>query len=489
MRKFITLALAWLCSWSLLAAPLDSLRVQLEEYTRALEKSSAGIKAEECDFLISACRDSTVRAFTAQTLFERYAASNVMNDEAVCVHLFDKWFADKSILFQSEEDYIAAKIFTDTHRNSLLGMQAPMLELRTADGSSLTIPEQGKLSLLFFYDSDCPVCKLYSKQLEVILSRNIVPLRCYAIYVGTEQEKWQNYRLEKEKNSSLGENLIHLWDPEGESRFAVQYGIVATPRLFLCDENGVIIGRALDPSALLQLLGKIKQDQNYSYGDVESTALFEQLLPAGKRSEKEVEEVISYFKWAAAERSDPALYRHLMGDLMYYLSRQYDEESIAACDALIQKHILSGEITWKGENDSLAIVHLANMLLDLHAKSAIGTPLPKVYAHVSECRNKGKGFEGKIRLDKLKKRCRFAKKEILLLFYDPACQDCKEQLEKARTHQDPQRSIFLVPVAENEKLLDTAEWEEWIENFDLTSLPYLILYDKEGKVSRRYFQL
>ncbi|MBQ2452492.1 MAG: redoxin domain-containing protein, partial [Bacteroidales bacterium] len=80
-------------------------------------------------------------------------------------------------------------------------------------------------------------------------------------------------------------------------------------------------------------------------------------------------------------------------------------------------------------------------------------------------------------------------KELLLLFYDPGCQDCKEQLEKARQAHNRQQKIFLVNVEKNQKLLDEWEWEECMEHFDLSSQPYLILYDKKGKVIRRYFFL
>ena len=478
------------------AAQLDSLKFILEEYTQTLESSPASIKIQECDFLISSCQDSAIRSYTAQTLFDYYSHSKVMNDEAVCVHLFDRWFASGLARFRQEDAFTSAKLYADIHRNTLLGMKAPALTLTTPEGEHYNVTDSsaisGALSLLYFYDSDCAVCKLYSKQVEIVLKHCSLPINIYTIYCGTDLEKWENYRRERlnwaERKPGKG-RLIHLWDPEGESRFAIQYGVVSTPRLFLCDEDGIIIGRQLDPSALENLLQQIQTDREYPYGDEQSFRLFDELLPPGQRSISELEQTLQYFKWVAAERNTPSLYRHLSGDLMYYLSRQNDEESISACDSLIHNHILSGEIEWKGEYDSLAVVHLAHLLLDLHAKSAPGTTIPAVSLYVEECKTKGTGWEGKCRLDKLKKRCCNAGKELLLLFYDPSCQDCKEQLEKARQAHNRQQKIFLVNVEKNQKLLDEWEWEECMEHFDLSSQPYLILYDKTGKVIRRYFFL
>ena len=55
----------------------------------------------------------------------------------------------------------------------------------------------------------------------------------------------------------MGDNVtvVHAWDPQGVSDFALKYDVLGTPRMFLVDADGFIVGRRLNSEALKRLLG------------------------------------------------------------------------------------------------------------------------------------------------------------------------------------------------------------------------------------------
>ena len=491
---------------------LDSLGRLLNEYTRALDAYGASYKSAECDDIIAYCRDDSTRNFAARPLFRHYLDSPLMGDEAVAVHLYDRWFAEgkgagtsAAVSFASEEEAFAAKIFVDANRQSLLGMPAPALRLYDGNDREVALfssaaevrPEgvsridaYGRLCVLYFYATDCSVCKLYSKQLEVLLSRCTRPVDLVAVYTGRERENWETYVRERLSWNAPNVLIFNLWDAEGKSEFVTRYGVLSTPRLFLIDTDGTIIGRRLDPEALRMLFDVMDQDDQYAYGDEHSRQLFEGLLPVDDLTVPAITETMNLIQRISQDKGNPAVYRHMTGDLLYYLNSHEDEHSIEVCDWFIDEYILSDKIKWRGENDSLSVLHLAKFLRGLHGKAALGTRIPAVRAYVEELSTK-KGLKGKYRLDALKKRCRFKKRDMLLLFYDPTCSDCQEQLAKARELASGSEPpvVILINVEDNLTWLKEKERQALLDAFDLSSLPYLLRLAPDGTITRRYFKL
>ncbi len=476
---------------------LDSLGRLLEEYTRTLEAYGNAFKLQECETIIGSCRDSATRLYTARKLFRHYADSPLMGEEAVAVGLYDRWFAGEGALpFESEESGMEARLFVSSNRRSLIGMPAPSLVLENSEGEEVTltgVSANGRLSVLYFYSPDCAVCKLYSKQLEVLLTSARDSLELVAVYTGRDREAWQQYIRERLSWGTGRVRITHLWDPDGSSGMEMAYGVLSTPRLFLTDRGGQIAGRRLEPASLQQLLDALYEEAHYPYG--EQTDAFAELLPPERLTDEEVENLAGHIRQTALERGRPVLARQMYGDLLYYLSRQDSEEGVTACDAFIRRHILSGEMQWQGENDSLCVVHLAEFLLSLHGKAAVGTKLPAVYALVEECvpaARASKALRGKFRLDRLKKRCRLNRREMTLLFYDPSCTDCQEQIRRAKALAEKDATgpaVFLIDVSACRDRLRPAESRALMEAFDLSSLPYLIQCDARGVITRRYFKL
>ena len=324
----------------------------------------------------------------------------------------------------------------------------------------------------------------------MLLSRCTRPVDLVTVYTGRERESWETYVRERLSWSAPNIRIFNLWDAEGKSEFVTRYGVLSTPRLFLIETDGTIIGRRLDPEALRMLFDIMDQDDQYAYGDEHSRQLFEGLLPVDDLTVPAITETMNLIQRISQDKGNPAVYRHMTGDLLYYLNSHEDEHSIEVCDWFIDEYILSDKIKWRGENDSLSVLHLAKFLRGLHGKAALGTRIPAVRAYVEELSTK-KGLKGKYRLDALKKRCRFKKHDMLLLFYDPACSDCREQLAKARELASGSEPpvVILINVEDNMARLGEKERQALLDAFDLSSLPYLLRLAPDGTITRRYFKL
>ena len=229
---------------------LDSLMTQ---FFAAMEYEDADSRNSEADFLIGTCRDSLTRQHVAESIFDHYRESRVMGEESVAIHVYDAWFASGKVKFHNEIDSSDAELFVNFNRASQLGMQAPAVRLRRPCGGRLTIPERGRTAVLFFFDTSCAKCRLEAALLPQVMKEVDFDIVFYAVYCGSDRKAWREFR----KAFDLGNpriKLVHLWDPEMDSDYQLSYGVYGTPRVFMTDPDGTIIGRRLEVESLMQLI-------------------------------------------------------------------------------------------------------------------------------------------------------------------------------------------------------------------------------------------
>ena len=226
------------------------LDAKLEEYVKALERESTAVKEQECDFILETVTLQDVRDRAARKLYNHYRHSPVMGDEAVAIHLFDRWFSPGKVSFEHNDEFSDAQVFADFNRSSLIGMQAPPLTLLAPDGTPLDFPaDNGHPKILYFYDTDCASCKITTPVLKRYLDEHPCEADLYAVYVGDSEKDWK-----KARKNDFPTDAIHAWDPELRSDFQRLYGVLTTPKLFLIAPDGTILGRCLDVPALHLLL-------------------------------------------------------------------------------------------------------------------------------------------------------------------------------------------------------------------------------------------
>ena len=230
--------------------PLDSL---LTQFYSALELEDVDTKNREMDTLIETCKDSLTRQHVALQIYDHYSHTRLMGEEAVAIHIYDTWFKDGQVKSRSEFEDMEMWRFANFNRNTLIGMTAPRVSLFKPCGGRLEIPQDGKVSTLFFYDTSCAKCRLEVQVLPGVLDEVDFPMNLYAVYCGSDKASWRKFRRSF-KVSNKNVSVVHLWDPEMETDYARLYGVYGTPRMYVALEDGEIIGRRLEVVNLQEII-------------------------------------------------------------------------------------------------------------------------------------------------------------------------------------------------------------------------------------------
>ena len=484
MKKWILTAL--LCAFSLCLHaqedPYPELGAKLEEYFTALSGENAAVQSAECDFLIESCQDSLVRQYVALKIYNHYLNSHIMGDDAVAVHVADKWFLSGAIPMASDQDLFHAQIYAQFNRSSLIGMPAPKLTMSAPDGSPVDIPAKNGYSVLYFYDTGCSTCKLETPRLKRLVESGEYPLNVFAIYVGAEADAWEAYRADFP-------GVTHVWDPEVDSDWQMLYGVLKTPALFLVGPDGTILGRGLDTPALRILLNQQFSANQYVYGEAGQMARYAQLFGAygDTLSTRHVMDVADYLAARTFGEGDLDSFKQISGDFLYYLSSRREEVYRDACIPFVEKYVTGLPDVWNTADDQAQVVSLGKMLVELASRTPAGTPVPDLNVHgvlrQKPCLFREGTVEGVYSLPKLKGNPGY------VVFYTGGCSSCQETLAAvdALVAADYRAKVLLVDM--DSLLTDYPDEALTLLNtFDLSAMPYVIQLDKKGVVQHRYVQ-
>ena len=458
----------------------EALGAKLEEYFAALAGDPIAVQNAECDFLIESCKDSLTRQFVALKIYDHYLNSKIMGDEGVAVHIADTWFIPGKVAMHSDLDLLNAKVFAEFNRQAQLGSPAPSVTVLDENGETVTLPGKGEYTVLYFYDTSCSTCRIETPRLCNFLKDTDFPLKAVAFNTGDDEEAWAQYRA-----VSLNvPGMVHVWDPEMESDYQRKYGVLQTPRMFLIAPDGTVVGRGLDTPALKMLTDKYSGKEGYVYGTREGTSLYEKVF-AGYGDDLKPEDVLDVAAYVAERtygEGDKDSFKHMEGDLLYYLSSQTGETFKEGTKLFIDKYIVSHPDVWNEEEDISQVMSMALMMKELLERTPVGSTVPDLKVH------------GTL----LRKPCLFRKaakegvfplrKADYLVFYTSGCGRCDETLAAARTLADNKAKVLLINL---DTLTDNQpeEAQLLLDSFDLSGLPYVMQLGPGGVVQHRYLEL
>ena len=482
MKRLLTALAALFAAFTLSAQEerFEALGAKLEEYFAALAGDPIPVQNAECDFLIESCQDSLTRQFVALKIYDHYLNSKIMGDDGVAVHIADTWFIPGKIAMHSDLDVLNAKVFAEFNREAQLGAPAPVLSVQDDTGEMVSLPAKGEYTVLYFYDTSCSTCRIETPRLVRFLKDTDFPLKAVAFNTGDDDEAWAHYRA-----TSLDvPGMIHVWDPEFESDYQRKYGVLQTPRMFLIAPDGTVVGRGLDTPALQMLVDKYSGKEGYVYGTREGTSLYEKVF-AGYGDDLKPEDVMDVAAYVAERtygEGDTESFKHMEGDLLYFLSSQTGETFKEGTRQFIDKYILGVPDVWNKDEDAAQVVSMAVMMKELLERTPVGSAVPDLKVHGAllrkPCLFRKASKEGVFSL----------RKADYLVFYTSGCGRCDETLAAARTLADNKAKVLLVNL---DALTDTHPEEArlLLDTFDLSSLPYVIQLGSGGVVQHRYLEL
>lgn len=483
MRKWILTAL--LCAFSLglrAQEPYPELGAKLEEYFTALAGENATVQSAECDFLIESCQDSLVRQYVALKIYNHYLASHIMGDDAVAVHVAQKWFLSGAVPMASDQDLLNAQIYAEFNKSSLIGNPAPKLTLKDPEGEPVDIPARVGYSVLYFYDTGCATCKVETDRLQRFIDSGEYSFKVFAIYVGADAAAWEAYR-----NELTG--VIHAWDPSVESDWQRQYGVLSTPSMFLVSPSGVILGRGLDTPALRILLNQQFSANQYVYGEAGQMSRYSQLFGVygDTLSVDRVMDVADYMAARTYGEGDLDSFKQIAGDMLYYLSSRREEVYRDACIPFVEKYIQKLPDVWNTAEDKAQVISLGELLVELASRTPVGSLVPDLTVHGTlrqkPCLFRKGTVEGDFALRKLKGNPGY------VVFYTGGCSSCKETLAAVDELVAKKYPAKVLLVDMDELLTDEPELAKTLlDTFDLSAMPYVIQLSRKGVVQHRYVQ-
>ena len=244
----------------------------VESYLKSLERNSTEALTFIAEDLVQSAH-SKLKPYIALQIFNLFKEAEIMGQEAVAVEIAKRYLLnDESGSIEEMlgyEAYFGIMAFVQMNEHSLIGMQAPQIELPDSLGCLHSIPECGEgadeaspsLQLFYFYTSNCSSCRATTPLLAELLQRySGIPIKIYAIFTGSNRSEWMS---ECAKFSLIKNPLVEridLWDPEVESNFPLLYGVISTPQMLLTTDKGIIVGRRLTPKSLEQLLEAINEN-------------------------------------------------------------------------------------------------------------------------------------------------------------------------------------------------------------------------------------
>ncbi len=211
------------------------------------------------DAFISTGKTPEERARLAYYIYRYYRESKIMGYDEIAVYVADAYFIKGGYTLPDADAVMEMKLFAQTNRLSLIGMRAPGLTLEDPAGNKVELANGNQdYTVLYFYDDECASCIRTTPALMQYLIRNTEGLNftVYMIYTQDDRERWMNYVQKAVHPFKVPDNvnIVHLWDPEMTSNFVTKYGVISTPKMFLLNRQGIIVGRDLTPAALSQVV-------------------------------------------------------------------------------------------------------------------------------------------------------------------------------------------------------------------------------------------
>lgn len=311
------------------------------EHLGDLEYNSAKKAISGVDTLIRSSAEN-LKPLVAEAAFDLFYNSKIMGQEAVACHIAEKYFLNDSLSLADGQKRYLMQNYVMFNNSSLIGKKAPELNLEDTSGMRISLTDftgGGEFTILYFYTDDCLNCEEQTPLIVDVMDgndRNM--LNFYSVYTGLDREKWKKYVNDNFFSYNPFVNWANVWDPEAESSYHILYGVVSTPKLFLIDRHGVIVGRELDASALKQLL------DNFGAEREELRRLFDFCFATDSLSMEFVEMTVDTL--CGKSRKNIGLYKKIADELYLYLANSEYYQLQQGSVYLAEHYIMPDSALW-----------------------------------------------------------------------------------------------------------------------------------------------
>ncbi len=227
---------------------------RLEKYFKELVLPDPDSLKKEIDFmLLKSAGNKEMYKFLLTYFVQKYINSEYMGQDAVFVHLFEKyinnqpgvdWFTEKYNKYMFERAY--------SMMANLIGQPAANLEMVDTAGRQVPLyGVQAPFTVICFWDPTCSHCKEVVPKVDSIFKAKWKRhgIQVYGVLVDGGKDAWLKYIKESDLNG-----WIHVYETTeqknainaaGRPGYKQLYDVYQTPVLYLLDDNKRIIAKKL----------------------------------------------------------------------------------------------------------------------------------------------------------------------------------------------------------------------------------------------------
>ncbi|MEO6188934.1 MAG: redoxin domain-containing protein [Ginsengibacter sp.] len=242
---------------------------KMEKYFREVVPPAPDSIIREADYLLLRARISPgMYKFLLNWLTDEYINPKYMGQDAVFVHLFNKYHSKGISSWLNEKQLTAISNRAYMLMSNLIGEQAPDLDMVDTAGVQHSLYNlEAKFTIVCFWDPTCSHCQHELPRMDsfYIAKWKDEGVKIYAVLTeNKERDKWKDFinknNLQSWTNVYQTEEQRKSVDDAKKPSYKQLYDVIQTPTLYLLDKHKRIIAKKLTIEQLDDLL-KIKNEQ------------------------------------------------------------------------------------------------------------------------------------------------------------------------------------------------------------------------------------
>lgn len=171
--------------------------------------------------------------------------TNVMDGEAVYVHIVQNFFTNELAFWSNEKEIEALRKHAWEMEASLMGKKGPDVTAPDINGKPQTLyAKTAPLLVVYMFSPDCEHCQKDAHKMEQIYRKwKDKGVDFYGIGVNTNQADWSKFVREK------GFTFTNVFDPTYRAIYA-KYFVDNTPELYVLNKDRIIVAKNLKADQL-----------------------------------------------------------------------------------------------------------------------------------------------------------------------------------------------------------------------------------------------
>jgi hypothetical protein len=235
---------------------------RLERYYREVLIQAADTLIKDMDYKLLLARSSPeMYKFLLNWLTDEYINPKYMGQDAIFVHLFEKYHAQGVSKWLNEKQMQAISRRAYMLMENLIGAKAANLEMIDSTGKPRSLYDvQADYTVVCFWDPTCGHCKEDVPKIDSVYRASWQKhnVKIYAMLTEDVKTEWVNYIKAHQLN-----DWIHVYqtkqmaDADNAAQrpsFRQSYDVTVTPKLYLLDKDKKIIAKNLGWQQLNDLL-------------------------------------------------------------------------------------------------------------------------------------------------------------------------------------------------------------------------------------------